>query len=206
MRHIIFAWIGSLIILAGCASTPIPSVTTTSMTMTATGSAAISPPTISSLSAVDWANTTYPDVCHLTNQGSVAVTNGQAVGANGVSMRVSDPLFAFLTRTDQEDAIIPYECYGATGSGVHILVFTGTVSQPVLAGQLPIDTPPYTLTSVYSEGVDQHHLELFGVGYSSLTIPLCCPDVLVSESYFWSGGKFVLGSHSATMLGKQLLP
>ncbi|MBA3823930.1 MAG: hypothetical protein H0X24_08545 [Ktedonobacterales bacterium] len=189
--------------LSGCGSASTPTGGGTTPTVAATASA--TPPAATGLTAIDWANTTYPNACNLGGD-KITVVNGMAKGSNGVTLRVTDPMFGYITRTDQVDVIVPYECTGATGSGIHILVFAGTAAQPTLVGQLPLTTAKYALASVFTEGIIDHKLELSGVGFSSTSVPLCCPDTTIIDTYAWNGNAFTLSSQQATALGKQLAP
>ncbi len=144
----------------------------------------------------------------MTNGGAnVTVVNGtDPTGKNGIHLHVLDPLFGYITHTNQLDVIVPYYCIGIMDSGTDIMVMTGNASNPVLAGKLPLAATNYPMFTVTSEAIVSQKLMLSGYGFSSGAVPQCCPDVLVNDTYTWNGSAFTLSSHTATKLGSQLYP
>ena len=209
MRYGLSILLLSLMALAGCAGDSSASTSTSSGTPTASASVTVAPTatSVAGLDTIDWANTTYPDLCHMNGGSTVTVVNGLGpLASNGVRLHVFDPVFGYITQTNQLDAIIPYGCIGIMDSGTSVLVYSGNTSNPVVVGQLPLAASQYSLASVFTEGILAHKLELSGVGYSSNAVPQCCPDVWVTDTYTWNGSMFTLSGHDAVMLGNQLLP
>ena len=212
MRYSFGMFFLCLIIFAGCANTS--SASTSSLTNTPTGATptavvTATPPVTSTtgLDTINWENTSYPDLCHMNNGAPVTVVNGLGpLSTNGIRLHIFDPLFGYITRTNQLDAIIPFGCIGIMDSGTSVLVYGGNASNPVIVGQLPLAAPKYPLASVFTENILAHKLELSGAGFSAPAIPQCCPDVWVTDTYTWNGSAFTLSGHSAVMLGTQLLP
>jgi hypothetical protein len=206
MRYPLGIMLLCLTALVGCANNTL-SVNSTTITPTTSVVASPTSPNATGLETLDWANTSYPDLCHMNNGSPVTVVNGMGpLSNNGVRLQVFDPLFGFITRTNQVDAIIPYGCIGIMDSGVSILVYAGNAINPVIVGHLPLAASQYPLASVFTENIRAHKLELSGVGFSSGAVPQCCPDVWVTDTYAWNGNAFTMSGHQATTLGKQLLP
>jgi hypothetical protein len=206
MRYLLGIFFLCVASFSGCAS---DTVTVTSSGTTTTTSATIVPTstTGASLNSIDWLNTTYPDLCQMNGGAKVTVANGLGpLSTNGVRLHVFDPIFGYITRPNQLDAVIPYGCIGHMDSGTTVLVYSGDASNPTSVGQLPLAASKYSLASVFTEGILAHKLELSGIGFSSDAVPQCCPDVWVTDTYTWNGSAFTLSGHDATMLGKQLAP
>jgi len=207
MRYILGIFFLCLTTFSGCAADTV--TVTSSGTTTTTTSATVAPTStsVAGLNAIDWLNTTYPDLCQMNGGARVTVVNGLGpLSSNGVRLHVFDPIFSYITRTSQLDAVIPYGCIGHMDSGTSILVYSGDASNPTSVGQLPLAASKYSLASVFTEGILAHKLELSGIGFSSDAIPQCCPDVWVTDTYTWNSSAFTLSAHDATKLGQQLAP
>jgi hypothetical protein len=218
MRYSLCALFLCLALLAGCANSTVTvttggSATSTTSTTSSTSVAATSTPAPSAtaapagLNAIDWLNTSYPDLCQMNGGAPVTVVNGYGPLSNtGVRLHVFDPLFGYISRKNALDVIVPFGCIGHMDTGTSILVYSGDSSSPKMIGQLPLTAPQYPLMSVLTEGILAQKLELSGYGFSSGAVPECCPDVWVTDTYTWNGSAFILSAHQATKLGAQLYP
>ncbi len=145
-------------------------------------------------------------MCHINGGNNVTVTNGFSQEVNHIKLQVLDPVFGYITRSNQLDVMVPYTCIGIMDSGNGLLVFSGNASNPTVVGKLPLAASKYPMFSVLTEAIISHKLELQGYGYSSGAVPQCCPDVTILDTYTWNGSAFALSSHQANTLGAQLYP
>ena len=209
MRYGLCTFVLCLTFLAGCTNSTVTITSGSTTTTTSSTPLAATPTTVAptGLNTIDWANTSYPDLCMTNGGAKVSVVNGtDPTGKNGIHLHVLDPLFGYITSTTQLDAMIPYYCIGIMDSGTGIVVLTGNASNPVMAGKLPLATANYPMFTATSEAIMSHKLVLSGYGFSTGAVPQCCPDVSVNDTYTWNGSAFTVSAHTATKLGSQLYP
>jgi len=166
MRYSICLLTLCLTFLAGCTNSTVtgstPTASATSVATTPT------PATSTGLNTIDWANTTYPDLCMTNGGAKVTVVNGtDPTGKNGIRLHVLDPLFGYITRTTQLDVMVPYYCIGIMDGGTDVVVLTGAASNLVVAGKLPLAAAKYPMFTATSEAIMSQKLMLSGYGFSA---------------------------------------
>jgi hypothetical protein len=152
---------------------------------------AVSPTSTAALTAVDWADFTYSSSCYGNTQPFKA-HNGKAQNSF-IRFEIYSPIiYGDLTGDGQPEAVIRYSCTGADFGGVHVFVYSGTTSHPVLLGDLPsvVKNEPGGNWGVEKVTVANQTLQLTGRGYSA-SAPHCCPDLQIAASYHWDGKHFV---------------
>jgi hypothetical protein len=162
--------------------------------------AAPSPASTTSLTKVDWADFTYTSSCYGNTQPFKA-HNGKAQN-KFIRFEMYEPVtFGDLTGDGQPEAAVRYSCTGADFGGVHVLVYSGTISHPVLLGELPLMVKNGSggNWSVETVSIANQTLQLSGRGYSA-TAPHCCPDLQVEAGYRWDGKHFVSTQFKTTKL------
>lgn len=149
-------------------------------------------PSKTSLTSVDWANFTYFSSCYQNTQ-PFHTKNGQAV--NGyIHFYVYPPTYGDLTRDEQPEAVVPYQCTAADAAGRRVFVYTGDAAHVRLIGDLPSPDARGAIDNVTQIAISDEMLHLEGDGYSPGT-PRCCPDLWIKTSYQWNGHTFVVTQH-----------
>lgn len=162
--------------------------------------AAPSPTSTTSLMTVDWANFTYNSSCYGNTQ-SFKAHNGKAQNKLIHFQMYMPVTFGDLTGDGQPEAVVRYSCTGADFGGVHVFVYSGTASHPILLGELPsiVKDEQGGNWSVETARITNQMLQLSGRGYSA-SAPHCCPDLRVGASYRWDGRHFVSTQFKTTKL------
>ncbi len=151
--------------------------------------AASSAPSVS-LRGVDWANFTYFSSCYGNTQPFRA---RQGRARNGpISFEVFAPTFGNLGGDARSAAALPYECFAADSGGVRVFVYSGNAALPRLLGELPLPQAggPAPLFNSLTVRISDEQIELSGASYSP-SAPHCCPDLMLSLWYRWTGSYFV---------------
>ncbi|SRR6266567_3818809 len=159
-----------------------------------------SPTSITSLTTVDWADFTYSSSCY-GNTLPFKVHNGKAQN-KFIRFELYTPItFGDLTGDGQPEAVIRYSCTGADFGGVHVFVYSGTASHPVLLGDLPplVKNEQGGNWSVETASIANQTLQLTGRGYSA-SASHCCPDLQIKASYRWDGKHFLSTQFKTTKL------
>ncbi len=184
-----------LLSLAACAQA---TVTVTAPVTTATATATPA----ANLTTVDWMNFTYHNSCVFSpattpTPAMLTVHNGKSAPfPNGDIFVVYTPIYGNVTGSGQPDAVIPNDCIGGQPRGKQFDVYSGTAAQPQYLGHLPLASDPQPDISIgdpsrVSFG-GNHTLILGGLGYSSDAIPVCCPDLSITDTFTWQTNQFVL--------------
>lgn len=172
--------------LVACGTSSQPSSSSTEAT-TSSQTAASS----TSLRAVNWANFTYHSSCYGNTQPFQA-RNGKAQN-KFIQFQIYQPvIFGDLTGDGQPEAAVRYSCTGADFGGVHVFVYSGQASHPLLLGELPLSDKNGQAGnwSVETITIANQTIQLSGRGYSS-SAPHCCPDLHVEARYRWNGKQLV---------------
>jgi hypothetical protein len=164
---------------------PIVATTTPSPSSPATStSTSTEPPTTAStapvgvpLTSVDWQSVSYP-----------LATRCAPVGVRVVQVAYPNPT------GNTPLAAVLVECNAGAGTPPVVLyVYDGAVStrQPHLASTLVSDTDEWQAASFSAAGTD---LTMNVAGFSSATVPNCCPDVHTQLVWRWTGSGYQLVS------------
>jgi hypothetical protein len=156
--------------------------------------------TSSDLTHVDWANFTYTFSGDRAGQ-SVKATNGKGT-LDQFTVSFLPPTYGDLNGDGQVEAAIIFQVCGADCGPSEFVVYTGTVSHPIVMGEpsLSFNSPggqvywgPDTVT------IQNEIMTLTGRGYSEAAAH-CCPDLHIESSYRWNGSQFVVVDSNATRL------
>jgi hypothetical protein len=110
------------------------------------------------------------------------------------------PVYGDLTGDGKPEAVLSYGCAGANYFGTRVWVFTGTASSLQLIGDLPdasANSAQGTVGSISKVTISSGVLTFTGEGYSP-SAPHCCPDLVVTLVYRWTGTAFSLVSEQMT--------
>ena len=180
----------SFVLLAGCGAA------TVTVTVTATPppvpTATVTPP---NLTTVDWANFTYPNTC-TPSPATLTTHDGKAPLPNNDTFIVNTPIFGDVTGDGQPEAVIPNDCIGGQPRGKQFLVYTGTAAAPQFLTSLPLSSDPQPDIAIgdptkVTFGGNQT-LTIGGLGYSVPAIPICCPDLSITDTFTWQASHLVL--------------
>ena len=194
--------------LIGCgASTVVVTTPATSTPAPTSAPAATATPAAANLTTVDWANFTYHNSCIFSpattpSPAMVTVHNGEYPFPNNDKYVVYTPIYGDITGDGQPEVVIPNDCIGGQPRGKEFDVYTGTAASPQYMGHLPLPTDPQPDISIGDPSKvsfgGSHTLILGGAGYSSASIPVCCPDLSITDTFTWQSNHFVLTNQKHT--------